>query len=1173
MSTKPSPYVPSFLKAAAEGVRPLQLTFSEVKDTNILSTSSFIYDAPDAPLKSTQQLNVDWSKFENHTFFMSAQAKVNLAFEQIINGFPFDGTRQEVETFFEKLTGFDRYVFDEFPKFHGQLHFTGTTTTETLPTAGSYIIVKDSAGALYPELAKTQHGQAVLNPVGTSLSFELHIKPPQEATAGTQVICQKMYGLDQGFCLYLTPTVSTTNVDANFAVVSGSTCLDVSCALTKGAFNHICVVLNKETSKHYLQFFVDGELISTSKKDVYFGDFNINASDFIIGSGSAFTLNGSAVTPTQTFSGSIDELRVFHSARSYKLQQQYAAKNIFAQPELKLYYKFNEPPPPLVADNDSANAIVIDSSGNSLHSMISNFSLYADYDTGGYITGSVLRENASTDPASKLIYEKQESVPVLFPAYQDVVDLNTVLLSSASQFDDANPNLVTKLVPPHFLLEGALFDGYSNPECNGGQPYTGGIPGQGKNGGVQLLLSLLYIYARFFDEMKLYIDAFNTLKTVDYNTNVSMPNNFLRDLVKQYGFNLPPMFNDSTLEQYVEGENIGQDISSSETPLKHVQNELLRRVLINLPEVIRSKGTQHSIKVFLRAVGIDPENSVRLREYGGPTTRQLSFAREFKRNVSTMVEFTSSSLAITPFLSASRVEPGVPQAAGTFVKQQSSPKYISNNASDGLMTSGSWTVESIVKYTPVNIANMENAAQSLVRFCVTGSSMSDGPGLIANFVVVSSSVDPYCALYVRPGTDASSPLLTLSMSLPNNAVFDGDKWNVSFGCERNDTFNSSVSSSYFIRVATQNVGEITTFLSTSSLFYETISGGDNVFRKLSTTNNASGSFIAIGSNHDIPSSVGTNYYLNDPSECHEGTRAIHFNGRMSDLRFWSKALSETEWKEHVRNHKSTGITDPKTNWNYENTASGSFERLRLESFTKQETRRANATASLGELGSITFIDFTTNNLHLTGTGFPIESDSLIGELFDVSYISPYFDEAVTNEKIRIRSFQDELLVAATPWANIAPVNELVKSEQPTDDVRFSIEFSLIDALNRDIITMFSTLDAVDNAIGNPELVYSPDYPQLETLRNIYFNRIKEKLNFKSFFEFYRWFDTSIGTFIEQLVPRKTNFKGTNFIIESHMLERHKLEYQGSEIYLGEEDRSRIKDVLLLQQIAGSVHKF
>jgi hypothetical protein len=289
---------------------------------------------------------------------------------------------------------------------------------------------------------------------------------------------------------------------------------------------------------------------------------------------------------------------------------------------------------------------------------------------------------------------------------------------------------------------------------------------------------------------------------------------------------------------------------------------------------------------------------------------------------------------------------------------------------------------------------------------------------------------------------------------------------------------------------------------------------------------------------------------------------------MSNLRFWSKALSEIEWNEHVRNFKSLGVSDPLVNYNFVKTRSGSFERVRLDTLTKQTTRTAT-----GSLGTITFLDFSLNGFHLTGSGFPTDSETLRGELFDYSYLSPNFDEASTNEKIRSRGFQDQSLVDVTPWAGVSPVYEIVKSEEPTDDVRFVIEFSLVDALNRDIVTLFATFDAIDNALGSPELLFSPDYPDLARLRDIYFNRISEKLNFKAFFEFFRWFDTSIGTFIDQLVPRKTNFKGTNFIIESHMLERHKLEYLYNEMYLGESDRSRIRDVLLLQQLAGNVRKY
>ena len=142
-----------------------------------------------------------------------------------------------------------------------------------------------------------------------------------------------------------------------------------------------------------------------------------------------------------------------------------------------------------------------------------------------------------------------------------------------------------------------------------------------------------------------------------------------------------------------------------------------------------------------------------------------------------------------------------------------------------------------------------------------------------------------------------------------------------------------------------------------------------------------------------------------------------------------------------------------------------------------------------------------------------------------------------------------------------------------DDTRFSIEFSIIDALNRDIITIFSTLDELDNVLGNPEIMFADDYPGLAVLRKMYFNRLVSKLNFRGFFEFFKWFDDSISSFIEQLIPRKTRFYGTNFVIESHMLERSRKRYFHFDNYLGQQNRIMSVRDILLQQIAGSVRKF
>jgi hypothetical protein len=152
-----------------------------------------------------------------------------------------------------------------------------------------------------------------------------------------------------------------------------------------------------------------------------------------------------------------------------------------------------------------------------------------------------------------------------------------------------------------------------------------------------------------------------------------------------------------------------------------------------------------------------------------------------------------------------------------------------------------------------------------------------------------------------------------------------------------------------------------------------------------------------------------------------------------------------------------------------------------------------------------------------------------------------FDEASVDNKIRIRSLQDP---ESSPnlYANPAPVYEIPRSEEPSDDLRFSIEVSAVRSLDEDIAKIFATLDELDDAIGAPEMQFSPDYVRLEVLRDVYFNRLTERIKMKQLYEFFRWFDLSMGSLIENFIPSNTRFLGSNFVIEPHALERPKVQY-------------------------------
>lgn len=1149
---------PSFVKNLLAHRREVRATLSDVTNTNIQSTSSFYYDKPGDGLKSTQQLNVDWSQFKNHTFFNSAEANVNVSFDRIINHFPFDGTKRDFEVFFESLTGFEKWVYDRFPKNVGYLNFDSSNQT--------YISTLGIVGGLYPELSADKSGANILDPGLRSFSIESQIYVPSQSN-GVQTIFQKLNGNKNGFSFFLASTGSYTDVQGIFAIVSGSESLYVSAPMKKGMFNHVCAILDRSPRKNRVSLYVNEQLISESTSSYAFGNLGCASSPFIIGSGTSVSFDGLTYTPTATLSASLDEVRFFHSVRTKEQQKAYADKSVFSTPDLKLYYKFNEPTGTLINGTTSDNGLVIDSSGNALHSKVTNFHFSMRS------TGSV------TSPLSS---EKLSFSPVLFPYFTDTLSLNTNLLISASDYDSANPNLITKLIPSHYLLDGQIADGLETEAGNIGESYDAGTtPGTGQLGAAQLLASFLYVWGKFFDELKMYVDSFSNVMHVDYNSADTAPDNFLPFILKSYGFNIPSFFSDASIEQFIDAENIQSDFGTNQHALQFVQNQIHRRVLTNLHDIIKSKGTLHSVKSFIRALGIDPDNSFRIREFGGPTRLQLQHARELKTQPHLVLDIRDrTGYVISPPLSGSRKEIGFPNISGTMVKTPIYPPHgVSNGANDGLFTSGSFSFEGLYRF-PVGFNLIPFATQSLMRMVVTGTTYSDPSvtdhwGTIVNITATSSSniTDiQHVNAYIRPTQNSNSPAPLLVMHLTGVNIFDGQRWNISFGRNRNDEFGSSVSSSYFLRAARQELGELEQVHVTSSYFSEISPNKPligSVFQSMSTTLNSSGSHIVIG-NMTVPAGTSGSifHFLNDSTNVTDNeARAGIFEGQVSMIRFWSRGLTENEWKEHVRNYKSLGVENPLKNFNFETVATGAFEKLRLDVPIEQTIVSASIT------GIMSLFDYSQNNLHMNAVGFTPNRRILFTDLFSYSLISPLFDEASSNDKVRVRGFQNYSNVLESSVASVAPVYDPEPSEPPMDDTRFSIEFSVIDALNRDMISIFATLDELDNSLGNPELLFSSDYPGLENLRKIYFNRLVSKINVKAFFEYFKWFDSSISSFIEQLIPRKTNFYGTNFVIESHMLERAKMRYHYIENYLGDTDRIITPRDIILQQFAGSIKKF
>ena len=339
--------------------------------------------------------------------------------------------------------------------------------------------------------------------------------------------------------------------------------------------------------------------------------------------------------PKQTLSGALDEFRYFDSARTHSDIEKYMSRELYAQSDLQLYFRFNEPSGTFDKNGTGNESLVLDYSGNGMHTNVTNFNM------SQRATGAI----AST--VDNMVAEDINLSPILFPSHADVQNLATELITSASQYDSANPNLITRMVPQHYLSDAATFIGRSSKDgqLSAAPGMVTDQPGGNKLNQAQLISSVLFMWADTFDNVKMFIDEVSRLQKVDYISDRTISNHLLPFLANYHGFSLPSQFNSTTADQYFRGRNLTATDMLNNLSLQNIQNSIWRRILTDLPEIRRTKGTKASFRSVLRNMGINPDGAFRIREYGGSPTRKISDSYESRTEVAALMNFSGTLAA------------------------------------------------------------------------------------------------------------------------------------------------------------------------------------------------------------------------------------------------------------------------------------------------------------------------------------------------------------------------------------------------------------------------------------------------------------------------------------------------------------------------------------------------
>ena len=990
---------------------------------DMVSTGAADIDGLNAQLDMVHRVlpAVDYSDFSNFVSFNSALDYFNLSGDRLMREWPYGGTYSDQLKFLSASDPYQTHLANVWPRWHGYADFSGS---------GAYVRASDMG------LVDGNSVSGLLNAT-SSFTIEGHISIDELPTPGDgQAIMQRFSGSDLTWQLYLTS--NAINIQ-----LSGATLLDDwSTTITTGSFWFAVVVERVNPSYVYVKFyrtnptqdavntFQDGPFLATTSG----GSMDLpllSHGQIIVGSSDLSLPNTIAVDPKYRLS----ELRFWNVAKTdHELFANYNLR-VFSDPTLMLYWRFAE-------GYTRNNSVVRDYSGRAMHGKISG--------NASAMWASSSLDSDQTNYFGMSPQDLGEYVIPYNPQDDDILwNFITTTQNTAELYDRNNSNIITNLVPFQFL--------YLEEERN-----------------TEVLKNLLYLLGRQFDELKVKIDQFSKLLTVNYTEFDQTPSALLADALKFWGWDSKGNFLNKEAFQHFFGydtltsapsptaslsstylppaalnNQATYDNQRLDTVLADIKTEFWKRTLNNLIYLYKTKGTKESVESLLRIYGLD-DRLVKVKEFGlkknaSIETHRIASEKSFwayRMSGSAVVTTVATDLPLTPVMTTELQ-----------IRFPTDYNIVPSGTNQWHYESGSIFFNRYLDFSSGAFA---------LPF-TSGVGMGGPSGSVAyeemqyHRTIGSTTGTLLYAFY--SGTDQATQTLYVSASGVN--IFDGRWYHVMVHRTGDGT---GVTASLHVQHLDED--RIDYDLEVSASVPSPLFVG---FYDFSLGRSLTGS------------SSGSEYW------CH-------------NVNVWSLDVNETEDADHTLNPFSIGTVTP--------------DRALSHSLSWQFDYDVDQGQARVWDSSI------TNPQH------GLRSPKCAYERFSrpYNYIAPP-DYGWNEEKIR--TFEGSTVPYGQQWL---------------DSNAVSVEFNLIDALNEDISYILASMDNWNNIIGDHAARHRASYPELDRFRQQYFTRLVGRINFRAFADFMDFFDRSFVEMIKKLLPARVNFKGAEFVVESHMLERPKVQY-------------------------------
>ena len=267
----------------------------------------------------------------------------------------------------------------------------------------------------------------------------------------------------------------------------------------------------------------------------------------------------------------------------------------------------------------------------------------------------------------------------------------------------------------------------------------------------------------------------------------------------------------------------------------------------------------------------------------------------------------------------------------------------------------------------------------------------------------------------------------------------------------------------------------------------------------------------------------TNIYFAS-SSIFNGNLYTPLSGSLQEIRYYTNPINENIFKDYVMNPHS-------------------IEGNSLNSGPNELVFRAS-------LGGELYTGSTSIHPKVTGSWIPTSSFTSDSDFYfnstpifvpNTEYF--FYDQPIAgiknavSDKIRLENNTIPPGNTLSPFRRLEQVTEASSSYTPNINY-LEVAFSPQNEINEDIMDQLGFFN-IGDYIGDPAERFSgTSYPNLDNLRNAYFEKYTKNYNLVDFIRLIKFFDNSLFKMIKDFVPARTSL-ASGIVIKQHLLERNK----------------------------------